>query len=296
VPLHSERPALLSSDRHLLPNPSPLLRAVDSHAHVFLGSLRFAPHARHAPDYDATLGTYLDLLDGHAVSHAVLVQPSFLGTDNSFMLDALRAQPGRLRGVAVVAPGTPFEPLAALAESGVCGIRFNLVGLPLPDLSQPAWQALLSHVRRLGWHVELHRESRDLPVVGRQVLDAGCRLVVDHFGRPHGDTAADSGFDWLLGTAAGGSTWVKLSAAYRNWREPLGAEACAAARALLEAFGPGRLLWGSDWPHTQHRDQASYAQARAALDTWIPDADERRRILVDTPAALFGFSTEAMNT
>lgn len=272
------------------------VRAVDSHAHVFLGSLGFTPHARHTPDYDATLDDYLGLLDAHGVSHAVLVQPSFLGTDNGFLCDALRACPARLRGVAVVDPGTPFEPLRALADAGVCGLRLNLVGLPLPELSSASWQALFAHVRRLGWHVELHRESRDLPAVGQAVLDAGCRLVVDHFGRPHGDTAHDAGFGWLLRAVSQGRTWVKLSAAYRNWPDALGAEACAAARALLAAGGAERLLWGSDWPHTQHREQAHYTLARAALDAWIPDAETRRRILVDTPAALFGFSKEAMTT
>ncbi|WP_047786024.1 amidohydrolase family protein [Variovorax paradoxus] len=268
------------------------VRAVDSHAHVFLGSLPFTPRARHAPDYDATPGEYLGLLDAHDVSHGVLVQPSFLGTDNGYMLGVLRAHPGRLRGVAVVDPGTPFDQLQALADAGIRGLRLNLVGLPMPDLSRPVWQTLLQHVRALDWHVELHRPSQDLPAVGQPVLDAGCKLVVDHFGRPGENTAADSGFGWLVRAAAHGRTWVKLSAAYRNWRDPLGPEARRAAGSLLDACGPQRLLWGSDWPHTQHREHTGYAHTRAALNDWIPDADARRCILVDTPAALFGFSKE----
>ncbi|MEM5300204.1 hypothetical protein VSR82_39225 [Burkholderia sp. JPY481] len=47
------------------------------------------------PDYDATLDAYLAQLDTHGVSHGVLVQPSFLGTDCSYMLDAPR--PARRR-------------------------------------------------------------------------------------------------------------------------------------------------------------------------------------------------------
>jgi predicted TIM-barrel fold metal-dependent hydrolase len=228
----------------------------------------------------------------HEVSHAVLVQPSFLGTDNSFMLDVLRAHPNRLRGVAVVAPETPLGHLQALAGAGVCGIRLNLVGLPLPDLSQPVWQTLLGHVRSLDWHVEVHRPSQDLAAVGRLVLDAGCKLVVDHFGRPGEDIASDRGFDWLLGAAAEGRTWVKLSAAYRNWRDPLGPEARRAARLLLDACGPRRLLWGSDWPHTQHRERTGYSQSFAALGDWVPDPEARHCILAETPAALFHFSKE----
>ena len=264
-----------------------MVRAVDSHAHVFVRGLPLAPQRRHAPDYDASLADYLALLDAHGVSHAVLVQPSFLGTDNGFLLDALRAAPRRLRGVAVVAPGIGDAALQVMADGGICGIRLNLVGLPQPDLAQPDWQRLLARVRALDWHVEVHRHAPDLALAAQPVLDAGCRLVVDHFGLP-GEAGPSS---WLLQAAASGRTWVKLSAAYRNWPGASGPQARAAAHQLLRAFGPGRLLWGSDWPHTQHRDHIDYAAAHAALADWVPDAAARQTILADTPAALFHFAS-----
>lgn len=266
------------------------IRAVDSHAHVFVRGLPLAAQRRHAPDYDAPLADYLALLDTHGVSHAVLVQPSFLGTDNSFLLAALRAAPGRLRGVVVLDPRTDARALRALAAAGVCGLRLNLVGLPLPDLAQPGWQRLLAEVRALDWHVELHRPAHDLALAAQPVLAAGCRLVVDHFGLP-GSTGLS---DWLLRAAAGGRTWVKLSAAYRNWPAASAhapAAAATAAAQLLQAFGPERLVWGSDWPHTQHREVADYASTHAALAAWVPDPTARQRILADTPAELFHFNT-----
>jgi predicted TIM-barrel fold metal-dependent hydrolase len=264
------------------------ITAIDSHAHVFVRGLPLAPQRRHAPDYDATPADFSALLAAHGVSHALLVQPSFLGTDNRFLLDAIRARPRRLRGVAVVDPETDDDDaLQALADGGICGIRLNLVGLPIPDFSRPAWQRLFARVRALDWHVELHRDSQALARAGQPVLDAGCKLVVDHFGRPGG--ADDGGQAWLLAAAAGGRTWVKLSAAYRSWPMPWAPPARAAADRLLRAFGAERLLWGSDWPHTEHRDGVDYTAARAALADWVPDAASRHRILVDTPARLFGF-------
>ncbi|KQP49676.1 amidohydrolase [Pseudorhodoferax sp. Leaf274] len=257
------------------------IRAVDSHAHVFVRGLPLAAQRRHAPDYDALLADYLALLDAHGISHAVLVQPSFLGTDNRFLLAALHTAPRRLRGVAVVDPGIGEPELQALHQAGIRGIRLNLVGLPLPDLAQPAWQHLLARVRGLDWHVEVHRPAHDLAGAAQPVLDAGCRLVVDHFGLPDAGGVSN----WLLRAAAGGRTWVKLSAAYRSWADA--APARAAAAALLQAFGPGRLLWGSDWPHTQHRERVDYRRAHAALADWVPDAAMRQRILADTPAELF---------
>lgn len=196
------------------------ITAVDSHAHVFVRGLPLASLRRHAPEHDATLVDYLALLDAHAVSHAVLVQPSFLGTDNRFMLEAIREQPKRLRGVAVVDAETHDDQMHALAAGGIVGIRFNLIGLPIPDYTQGAWPRLLACVRELDWHVEVHCALRDLASVGQAVLDAGCKLVVDHFGRP--SASGIEGLDWLLSSASGKRTWVKLSAGYRNWPEAQG--------------------------------------------------------------------------
>ncbi|MET3395182.1 putative TIM-barrel fold metal-dependent hydrolase [Variovorax sp. 1140] len=271
--------------------PSASITAIDGHAHVFVRGLPLVAARRHAPDYDATLAEYLALLGAHGVSHGVLVQPSFLGTDNGFLIDALRAAPERLRGVAVVDPFVDDATLQAMAEAGVVGVRLNIVGMPLPELARPDWQRLFARVNALGWHVELHRESRDLALAAQPVLDAGCALVVDHFGRPASAPADDEGFAWLLRAADCGRIWVKLSAAYRNWPTATEAHARDAAQALLKAFGAGRLVWGSDWPHTQHREIADYTAAHAALANWVPDAAERRRILVDTPARLFKFKT-----
>ena len=102
----------------------------------------------------------------------------------------------------------------------------------------------------------------------------------------------DPGFQALLNAADSGRVWVKLSAAYRSWSGPRWcATGTAAAQALLAAFGSQRLVWGSDWPHTQHRQVADYGRSLGALDGWVADAVKRHAILVDTPAALFKFGS-----
>jgi predicted TIM-barrel fold metal-dependent hydrolase len=273
-----------------LPSPIPGA-AVDTHAHVFHQGLALADTRRHTPDYDATLAEYLGLLDAHGMRHGVLVQPSFLGTDNSHLVQALRAAPARLRGVAVVALDITDTELQDLAGAGVVGIRLNLVGLDSPALQTPAWQSLLARVNALGWHVEIHLQAARLDGVMPALLAAGCRIVVDHFGRP--DPAlgvSDPGFQYLLRQADSGRVWVKLAAPYRNWA----AAACAASgrlatHQLLDAYTPERLMWGSDWPHTEHRHLASYAAATQWLDAWIDDPAQRRAVLADTPLQLFQF-------
>jgi predicted TIM-barrel fold metal-dependent hydrolase len=290
-----------SSDRQASIDGDARVTGVDCHAHVFERGLPLTARRRHAPDHDARLDDYLALLDAHGLSHGVLVQPSFLGIDNDYLLEAIARDRRRLRGVAVVDPSVDEAELARLDARGLVGARLNLIGADLPDLAHPTWQAWLARLHALDWHLELHREARDLPALLEAVLQSGCRIVIDHFGRPDPRRGvADPGFAALLESAGSGRVWVKLSGAYRNGRTARAAPAertpdlaehdAAAARdcaaALLAAFGPERLVWGSDWPHTQHRDLADFASSRTLLDDWVRDPGARRRILVETPAEL----------
>lgn len=102
------------------------ITAVDTHAHIFRRGLKLAEVRRYVPDYDATPDDYLRQLKLNGISHGVLVQPSFLGTDNSFLLEALQRQPECLRGIAVVQPNIARSALVDLDREGIVGIRLNL--------------------------------------------------------------------------------------------------------------------------------------------------------------------------
>jgi predicted TIM-barrel fold metal-dependent hydrolase len=276
-----------------LADHAPQVTGIDTHAHVFVRGLPLAPTRRHAPDYDATLSAYCAHLQHHAISHAVLVQPSFLGTDNTFFVDVLKRFPARFRGVAVVDPAITANALRGLAAAGVVGLRLNLLGLPLPDLSETRWQNLLIAANQLNLHIEVHRAAADLPHILPALLDQGCTVVVDHFGRPDPALGTqDPGFQYLLSLASTRQVWVKLSAAYRSAYGDSGTQLGAQlAKPLLKAFTPARLVWGSDWPHTQHREFIDYPKARAALDQWVPDPLQRQTILTDSAATLFRFDS-----
>ena len=114
-------------------------------------------------------------------------------------------------------------------------------------------------------------------------------MVVDHFGRPDGKLGVDDpGFRYLLTTGAERRTWVKISAPYRNGDAGAGeATALKAYPMLRDSLGLDRLVWGSDWPHTQFEKSQTLAGNRAFLDRMVTDAAERQRILVVNPALLF---------
>jgi predicted TIM-barrel fold metal-dependent hydrolase len=264
---------------------------VDTHIHVFVRGLPLAPVRRYVADYDATIDQYFAMARASGVTHAVVVQPSFLGTDNSYMCEVLRAHRKTLRGIAVVKPTISEQALDKLQESGVVGIRLNLDGLPLPDFERAPWPNLLGSIRRRGWQVEVHREARDLRQLVDPLIEAGVNVVVDHFGRPHDDLGIhDPGFQHLLKKGGSRRLWVKLSGAYRNGSEGRGfATGPKAAALLLEHLGADRLVWGSDWPHTRHESYIDLPLMRRELDSWVPSHADRETIMGKTALELFQF-------
>lgn len=260
---------------------------IDSHAHVFRRDLPLVARHRHAPQHDALLPELLGLFDHHGITHGVLTAPSFLGSDNSFLLSALAATPGRLRGTVIVDDSFDRAALEDMDRMGVVGIRFNMLRRgDMPDLRAPAWRRVLEDVATLDWHVEIYVEGPRLPTLLAPVLEIGAKAVVDHFGCPDPQLRLDCpGFQTLLDAVHAGRTWVKLSAPYRLG----GADPKPYADALLNAGGAQRVIWASDWPWTQHSAGLTYRKTFDWLTEWVPDQVARGCILGTTPWAFFGF-------
>ena len=262
---------------------------IDCHAHVFKGDLNFAKDLRYKPPYDAPIADYLAMLDGNKMSYGVLIQPSFLGTDNSYLLSALRMAPERLRGVAVVETSISTEELRNLDRQGCVGIRLNLVGKPNPVFDQGDWPDHLARLVDLNWQIEIQAESKRWPDLLSPLLAKGATVVADHFGLPDKTAGVDDpGFRHLLSTGTTGRVWAKVSGYYRSGSN--GEQIAKAAYPLLrDALGNDHLVWGSDWPHTAFENVVTPTSARQFLDFLVPDEKERRIILTDAPARLFRF-------
>jgi len=263
--------------------------AWDSHIHAIGAPERF-PLAADRSYTPAIVGIerYVALMDRLGIARAVLVQPSIYGSDNGAMVDALTRYPGRFRGVAVVPAGVDDATLDGLHAAGVRGVRANLLnrgGISLGDAA-----ALAPRLAARGWHLQLQIDVSTFDAFD-VLVQLPLPIVIDHFGYMQARKGTgEPGFQRLLDLVARGRCHVKLSAPYRltAWkREGYGAVG-ALARALV-ATNPQRLLWGSDWPHTDVRDDMpDDGELLNLLGEWLPDPALRRAVLVDNPQSLYG--------
>ncbi|WP_406357939.1 amidohydrolase family protein [Streptomyces sp. NBC_00658] len=284
-----------------LPQPTPMRAAesntkprfevppgsCDTHFHIFEPGFTAVPNPLYGFP-DGTLQQYLRMTEWLGIERMVLVQPTYYGTDNSLLADVLRKVGPRCRGVVRIEEDTADKELDEFHELGVRAIRLDLFA----RASQPTAD-IIAYVRRMadrarprGWHLQFYTPGtvvRDLLPFFADLEDT---FVIDHMGyMKESDGLTQADFDRLVRVLDGGSCHLKLSGAYRIAKdkplstvEPLG-------RALVAAR-PDRLVWGSDWPHLTD-GQRDTGELLNLLADWAPDASDRHRILVDSPARLF---------
>ncbi len=268
--------------------------ACDTHAHVIgAGPAYPMVSGRSYTPPPASLDAYLAMLAAQGMQRGVLVQVSVHGTDNRYLVEALRAHPQGLRGVAVVDPQVSDRQLQDLHEAGVRGLRINV--LFGGGVGFDAMESLARRIATMGWHLQFLADAGrfDASLLAR-LERLPCPGVIDHMGYIAASAGiASPGFLALARLVQEAGFWVKLSGAYRLSRaDPDFADVTAMARRLIE-LAPDRTLWGSDWPHVDLQRMPNTGRLRNALAAWAPDADSRRRILVDNPARLYGFAAGA---
>lgn len=269
--------------------------ACDTHAHVMGPSSRYdySPARVYTPP-DCLPQQYRHLLDTLGVERAVLIQPSVYGTDNAAMLDAMKADPKRLRGVAVVDPSISDRELKALDAAGIRGLRVNIVDvkdrkpgtLPL-DVLRP----LAARIKPMGWHIEFLMHANEFPDLDKTFADFPVPVVLGHLGYMKGCPGTDNpGFQALLRLMQAGKAWVKLTGPYRISNHDLPhADTIPYAHALIKA-NPAQVIWGTDWPHVMHKGRIpNDGELTNLLLDWVPDEQQREQVLVANPARLYGF-------
>jgi predicted TIM-barrel fold metal-dependent hydrolase len=187
----------------------------------------------------------------------------------------------RFAGIAVTDPDISGVALAALAEDGVKGVRWNLVaGATIPDLASSTVRRLIDSLRALNMHVEVQLESNRLAQILPDPAALELPVVTDHMGLPTSPSAFDEPWlNALESLSRRDNLYVKLSAPYRGVADPR-----AHVDRLLALLPAGRFVWGSDWPHTRHEAVADYASLLPELEEMIDD--------VAAAAKLYGHSSD----
>lgn len=268
---------------------------IDAHAHAW----RRWPYDPEVPD-PRTRGSAEALLyemDRHRIDHAVVVAAAIGGPDprtvnddnNDYVATLARTHPDRLSMVADLGPLVrPTESpdkvdatIAALTDAGAIG--FTRYHAPDADwLGTGAGRAVFAAAAAYGLFASL-------PVTPNryaEVAAAGRRhpqtpILLHH----QGFATDDDGVRALQRLAIVPNLYLKVSGfhylADRTWRYPF-PTVTARLEQLVDAFGPHRLVWGSDSPVAQ-----KYISYRQALEivrercTFLA-ADDLRLIMGET--------------
>ena len=201
---------------------------------------------------------------------------------------------------------TAENDLDAMQQAGFRGIRLNLAtgGINDPNVARQRFQAAADRMKARGWHVQFYTTLQIVSAIRDLVATSPVPVVFDHFGGAQAALGLEQpGFSDLLELVKSGKAYVKISGAYRASRlAPDYSDVIPLVKALIAA-NPDRIVWGTDWPHpnsarVQGRKVTDVAplfqiddgRLLNMLPVWAPDAAIRRKILVDNPARLYGFS------
>jgi len=270
--------------------------ACDCHAHICgpQDVYKYIPERIYSPP-DALIPDYKRLLAALGCTRAVLVQPSFYGTDNSAMLAAMKDAGEGFRGVAVIADTVTTRELEAMHAAGIRGARLNIVDvregkgqLPMERITR-----LAHRIKPFGWHIEFLMHVDEFPDLDTMLGKLPVDVVFGHLGYVKTEKGtATPGFQALLRLLRDGRAWVKFTGAYRISAQTLPHADTNAFAHALAAMAPDRIVWGTDWPHVMTKWTIPVPNDGAIADLllhWIPDAALRARVLADNPAKLYGF-------
>ena len=252
---------------------------VESHVHVwtqdtaypFTPTLPDVP----APTTDATAEMLLAETTPAGVDHVVLVQPSTYGWDNRYLADCIARYPERLAGVCLVNPldeQAPEQLSYWIKERGFHGVRLHAAR---PDSAEwftaPRTDRIWQRAADLGIPICILMDLAHAPMVDEMARRfPNVDVVIDHMGRI--DVAEQPpypAFSRLLKLADHPRTYAKVSGMLHYSAEPYHyADTHPFFRMAKDAWGPQRLMWGTDWPMLL--DKAGYLPRLTAVRDEMP--------------------------
>ena len=251
---------------------------VDAHHHVWrlsrgdYGWLKPTPEL--LPIYrDFMLRELRPMLRGANVGATVLVQAAPTVDETRFLLEVANASGGLVRGVVGwvdLAGDDAVATLGALAADPLLkSVRPMLQDLPDPAwIARPEVQPALAALPALGLRFDALVKPRELkPLLETLERHPDLAVVIDHCAKP--DIANGRWQPWaddLAAIARDTRAQCKLSGLVTEAGRRWSVDALRRYVAhVLECFGTGRVIWGSDWPVVTLA--ATYAE-------WVEAGDE----------------------
>jgi L-fuconolactonase len=245
---------------------------------------------------DYVLADLEPLLAGSRIDRTVLVQAQQTIDETRWMLDIAESHPaidGVVGWVPLVSPDAPRLVEELSARRALRGLRHILHDEPDDRYAlRDDFNRGLSALRRAGLVYDILIVARHLPhaivLVDRHPEQV---FVLDHIGKP---AIASASFDaaWARGIrtlAERPHVFCKLSGVVTEVRDARWAPDLIRPYldTALEAFGPSRLMFGTDWPVCLLR--CGYADWANTVDAYVGclTADEQAAIMGGTAARVY---------
>jgi len=282
------------------------MRTIDAHQHFWDPSRASYPWME-APALERIRRPFTPpdlrpLLDAEEIDGCVFVQCRHDEDETAEQLAATLAYPwiaGVVGWVDLESPDVDSRIARLRALPGgerLVGIRHIVHDEPDPGwLERPAVLRGLRCVAAAGLAYDLLVRGRELPAAITAVRAVPeCRFVLDHAAKPPIACGWDPLWAERMATLARAPNLAcKLSglvteASWTSWTEDDLAPAC---RYVIDAFGPRRLIYGSDWPVCLLA--APYARVKAAFDRAIAgvSGDDRAAMLGGNAIAVYRLAT-----
>ena len=274
--------------------PEPKLKlppgACDCHFHFIGPQVQFPLLPNHVFSHlqfeDTTFDDWEKMQAGLGLTRGLHVQSMMYGRNYELALHAQCRYPDRVRTVLIMPwPEITDRELQMLTDTGVVGARLSW------RTEKDIDRRMIDRVHDFGWAIHYLIPLAELDSAWEDmILSSPGKFVLEHNGYPTADKGADSEeFDFVLKCLDTGRCWVKLSPRF-SAQEDFPFDDTDPFVHRLVAAAPDRLLWGSDWPHPQYfKPMPNDVALLDMMLDWVPDETARNKILIDNPAALFGF-------
>jgi 2-pyrone-4,6-dicarboxylate lactonase len=184
------------------------------------------------------------------------------------------------------------DELRRLDAAGLCGARFHYMGHLATGPRIDDVVIFAKRLAEMGWHLQIHMEAPLIGELAPALRRSPVPVVIDHMGRLDESLGLEQpAFKALLALLNDENIWVKVSGSDRVTRQgPPYADAIPFARKLVAEFGD-RCVWGTDWPHPNHRGPVPDDGVLVDILAEIAPTDAARRtILVDNPQRFYRFA------